>query len=246
MKRQKLLVCMLLSASVLLFTACGLAGNTNNTPLQEGAVGPEPAEQETAEEKTEITEDNTTAEDITATEDNEEAAASETVQFIVDITDNLAAGSKQVVGNTAAYEGYCGIIELNLDDNLAKRAESEIQPGKTYVFTVKPMMTMSIPPQMPAIDFAPASEEDIRELEEIRKTISNYDECMESYETMPLAEIIQDANQNYALWTQEEITEYVEFITEKGYTDDAGVKSYVKIRAELDGSIISESENGMD
>ena len=58
---------------------------------------------------------------------------------------------------------------------------------------------------------------------------------------MSLEEIIGDANFNYALWTQEEITEFIEFIGEKGYTDDSEVKSYVATRENLSGSISGAS-----
>ena len=143
--------------------------------------------------------------------------------------------------STSTSDGYSGIIEIYLAEELIEKAAETIEVGKTYIFTVQPMMTMSIPPQTTAVDFVEASQEDIQYLEEIRKTISNFKDCMESYQNMSLEEIIGDANFNYALWTQEEITEFIEFIGEKGYTDDSEVKSYVATRENLSGSISGAS-----
>lgn len=161
----------------------------------------------------------------------------ENVQFTVDITDNLIAESGMIVGNTSTAENYSGIIEIYLADELIEKAAETIEVGKTYVFTVQPMMTMSIPPQTTAVDFAEASSEEIQKLEEIRGNVSNFKDCMESYQNMSLEEIIGDANFNYALWTQEEIGEYITFIEEKGYTEDSEIKSYVATRENLNGSI---------
>ncbi len=235
MKMQILSTLMVLSVSALL-TACQTpdSAETAADPTAAETAESIPA-QETAAE-TESTSAETAAEEETI-------PAVENMSFTVDITDNHAAEMGLVIGNTATKDNYCGMIEIHLDEALAEKAAQEIQIGKTYLFTVQPMMTMSIPPQVAALDFTPADDQEIAKLEEIRKTVSNYTECMETYQDMELEQIIQDANMNYALWTQEEIAEFTEFIAQKGYTDDFKVKSYVKIREELSGSIAGFSED---
>lgn len=245
MKKKRQILLFMLLASALVFTACGKKEEADSS-----------SQQETASQETESTEEQITEEtgDIGAsgeeveTEENEnsveENAAEnglENVPFTVDITDNLIGERGMVIGNTSTSDGYSGIIEIYLAEELIEKAAETIEVGKTYIFTVQPMMTMSIPPQTTAVDFVEASQEDIQYLEEIRKTISNFKDCMESYQNMSLEEIIGDANFNYALWTQEEITEFIEFIGEKGYTDDSEVKSYVATRENLSGSISGAS-----
>lgn len=227
MKKTAILTALLLSA---VLTGCGAADNTNEVPAQETTA----AETETTQ-KTESTETEEASE--TTTEETETAQEQEDMTFTVDITDVITTDGYTIIGNTATTENYSGIIEIHLDDTLAEQAQDEIQVGKTYVFTVAPMMTMSIPPQVSAMSFTAATEEDIAALEEARAGISNFKDCMTAYETMSLEEIIQDANFNYALWTQEEITEFETFLTEKGYTEDSEIKSYVKTRENLDGSV---------
>lgn len=235
MKKQKIMALMMMLSVGLMLTACGTKESTDAPQTQEETTAetetaaPETEEEET--EETEITEEETTA------DETEVAAAPEIIQFTVDVTDNFAADGGRIIGNTSSEQSYSGIVELNVDDALRQKAADEIEVGKTYVFTVEPMMTMSIPPQVLATDFAPATEEDIQQLEEVREKISNFKDCMESYQSMSLEEIIQDANFNYALWTQEEIAEFLTFIEEKGYSDDSDITCFVKQRADLNGSV---------
>ena len=90
---------------------------------------------------------------------------------------------------------------------------------------------------MPVTAVREARQEDIDALEAVRSEISNYEERRAEYETMELPDIIEDANWNYPLWTQEEIRDYQDFLKEKGYTEDSEKKSYVNIREELNGSV---------
>lgn len=231
MKKHVLAATLLLTMTLL--TACGAADSATPAP----APVQDSAETETPQPETETPETEAVAEDSTE-EAAEETGSTETISFIVDITDNMSAESNTVIGNAAATaENYAGIMEIHLDDALAEQAKDEIEVGKAYVFTIGPAMTMSIPPQVTALDFAPATEEDLARLEEVRAEVSNFQDCMKSYESMSLEEIVQDANLNYALWTQEEIQEFTEFITQKGYTEDSEIKSYVNLREDLNGSL---------
>mgnify|MGYP002515984316 CR=1 FL=1 len=139
MKKTAILTALLLSA---VLTGCGAADNTNEVPAQETTA----AETETTQE-TESTETEEASE--TTTEETETAQEQEDMTFTVDITDVITTDGYTIIGNTATTENYSGIIEIHLDDTLAEQAQDEIQVGKTYVFTVAPMMTMSIPPQVP-------------------------------------------------------------------------------------------------
>ena len=227
MKKTAILTALLLLSAV--FTGCGATANANEVPEQEPAAAETEATQETESAAAEETE--------AEAEETEAAQEAEDMTFTVDITDVITTDGFTVIGNTATAESYSGIIELHLDDTLAEQAQDEIEVGKTYVFTVSPMMTMSIPPQVSVLSYTAATEEDIAALEEIRAEVSNFKDCMTSYETMSLEEIIQDANFSYATWTQEEITEFEAKQTKKGYTEDSEVKSYVTTRENLAGSV---------
>lgn len=253
LKKLTLFLCLtLLSASLL--TACGAAQKESKTASDAAAdaetLDTEDSRAETNETPTETaeTELNETPAETEESENTEGTQGSETVEnirVIVDVTDNLTGTENLIIGNTAGPDIYSGAIEIHLHDSLLARAD-EIKPGNTYVFTVGPMMTMSIPPQVSAIDFVPASEADIEVLEDARRKISNFKECMEQYRSMSeepnfLENVIADANFNYPVWTQEEIAEYNAFLIEKGYTEDSGIISYVKLRDELNGSIFGDS-----
>lgn len=230
MKMRLFTTMLLISAA--LCGGCGSTASPDTAPPQDDSASADI--QESLPEEEETTPADTAAEETEGTEENEIA---ENVQFIVDVTDNLIGENGTIVGNTSSAESYCGIIEIHLDTPLIEKAQTEIQPGHTYVFTVTPMMTMSIPPQVTALEYMEASESDIAALEEIRMQTSNFEECMAAYETMSLEDIIQDGNFNYALWTQEQIQQYNEFLTQKGYTEDSSPKSYAKLRNELNGSV---------
>lgn len=253
LKKLTLFLCLtLLSASLL--TACGAAQEESKTASDAAAdaetLDTEDSRAEINETPTETaeTELNETPAETEESENTEGTQGSETVEnirVIVDVTDNLTGTENLIIGNTAGPDVYSGAIEIHLHDSLLARAD-EIKPGNTYVFTVGPMMTMSIPPQVSAIDFVPASEADIEVLEDARREISNFKECMEQYRSMSeepnfLENVIADANFNYPVWTQEEIAEYNAFLIEKGYNEDSGIISYVKLRDELNGSIFGDS-----
>lgn len=230
----------LLSASLL--TACGAAQEEPET-ASDAATDTEALETEdNRADADETPAEPETSENTEGTPDSETA---ENIRFTVDVTDNLIGTEDLIIGNTAGPDVYSGAIKIYLQDSLLEKAK-EIEPGNTYVFTVGPMMTMSIPPQVTATDFVPASESDIEALEDARREISNFKECMEQYRSMSeepdfLENVIADANLNYPIWTQEEITEYNAFLIEKGYTEDSGLISYVKPRDELNGSIFGDS-----
>lgn len=257
LKKLTLFLCLtLLSASLL--TGCGAAREEPETASDIAADAETENSDQTASEaetnetlsetETELSETSTEAEteeteNAEATQEGSETA--ENIRFTVDVTDNLTGTENLIIGNTAGPDVYSGAIEIHLHDSLLARAD-EIKPGNTYVFTVGPMMTMSIPPQVSATDFVPASEADIEALEDARRKISNFKECMEQYWSMSedpnfLENVIADANFNYPVWTQEEIAEYNAFLIENGYTGDSGIISYVKLRDELNGSIFGDS-----
>lgn len=241
LKKLTLFLCLtLLSASLL--TACGAAQEKPET-ASDAAADAETLE--TEDGRAEINETPAEADESENTEGAQNSETAENIRFTVDVTDNLIGTENLIIGNTAGPEIYSGVIEISLNDSLLARAD-EIKPGNTYVFTVGPVMTMSIPPQVSATDFVPASEADIEALEDARREISNFKECMEQYRSMSeepnfLENVIADANFNYPVWTQEEIAEYNAFLIEKGYTEDSGIVSYVKPRNELNGSIFGDS-----
>lgn len=162
----------------------------------------------------------------------------ENIEYTVDLTDIYPYDENVLVGNTSTLQGYSGVIIINITDHLSYELESlELEKGKTYIVTASPMITMSLPPQVSAIDIREATESEIEILEKTREIVSNYDECMERYESLDLDQIISDSNSNYATWTQEQIAEFKEYLVEKGYTDDYEVHSYVELRPDLNGSI---------
>ena len=224
--KLRLLTTMILM-TVSLCTGCRTADSQAETPAPE-----QEAADETAQPEEEIQ-----AEETPAPEEEPAAAGRETQQFVVDVTDNLIAESNTIIGNAAAVHGYCGIMEFHLDDTLAGTALAEIKVGHTYLFTIPPMMTMSLPPQVTLLEYTEASARDIQASEEIRAQISNFRDCMAAYESMSLEQIIQDGNFSYALWTQDEIREYQKFLAEKGYTEGSTPISYAKVREELRGSV---------
>ncbi len=248
MKKLIPTVFLLLTATMLTGCVAANSGDSAPAPTQDAAietVAEKTKPADVAATTTEPAEQEPAVDEANTAEGTDEAAdqpVEDTMTFIVDITDNLIAESGKVIGNTTTAENYSGIIEIYLDTPLLEKARTDIQAGKTYLFSVTPMMTMSIPPQVTALDYTPATEEDIASLEEIRKNVSNFQDCMTAYETMSLDQMIQDANFNYALWTQEEIVKFQEFIKEKGYTEDSEVKSYVQTREELNGSVPGDAE----
>ncbi len=231
--KLRLLTTMILM-TVSLCTGCRTADSQNEVPAPET---------ETTDETGQAAEE-TPVEEVPAPEEAPPADVKETQQFVVDVTDNLIAQNNIIIGNAAAVHGYCGIMEFHLDDALAKTALEEIKVGHTYLFTIPPMMTMSLPPQVTLLEYEEASERDIQAAEEIRAQVSGFKDAMIAYESMSLEQIIDDANFSYALWTQEEIREYQKFLAEKGYTEGSTPISYVKVREELSGSVPGGAMNG--
>lgn len=246
-KKWNLLICLTLLAASLL-TACGAEKEPQSA--SDATAGTEAPKTEhnqagapAAETNEASTPDETSSSETSALTDTQDGSANaENIRFTVDITDNLIQTENLIIGNTANTDSYSGGIAIRLHASLLDKAD-EIKVGSTYVFTVEPMMTMSIPPQVSAIDFTPAGEEDIEALENARREVSNFKECIAQYPSMSLKDIIADANFNYPIWTQDEIAEYNAFLTEKGYTEDGDLISYVKPRAELNGSIFGDSSD---
>lgn len=177
-----------------------------------------------------IIEEPDTTDEIKADESKNECGTLDNMEYIVDITEiveNTDENTLELMGNTSTEKGYSGIIQIKEKES---GLFSNITVGNTYVITTTPMITMSIPPQVTAIEVKEALESDIETLENIRKEVSNYAECMLDYEEMTLEEIINNANINYATWTQEEIKEYIDFIKKKGYNEEYTVKSVVHNR----------------
>jgi len=240
MKKMKTLLITLTAASLLL-VACGGKNSQENAKAETAPETEQAQVNETQETQADETQESQT-EETAAIEAEEDSALAEKPQFIVDVTDSIPTDEGYtIIGNTASDSLYSGIIEIHVAPT-ASLDPSSIKPGQTYVFTTEEMMTMSIPPQVTATAFVPATEEDIVRLENTRANVSNYESCMESYQDMTLEDIIMDANFNYALWTQDEIAQYIDFIEEKGYAEDSGIKSYVKQRDQLNGSIASPDE----
>lgn len=231
-------------------------GKDTNKQLQ--ANKEQETEKTTEIESTEITEENdveeteseTETEEIIETDTSEQEetyGTLENMEFIVDVTDIVKDDSTQVmiVGNTATYKSYSGTIELWAKESVDTSA---IEIGKTYVFTTTPMMTMSLPPQVVAIKAVEATAEDIETLEKIKEKVSTYAESMLKYKDMELDEIVSHANHNYGTWTQEQIKQYIEFIEEKGYSEENKIKSIVKLRdtVEIETEATTELETNTD
>lgn len=212
--------------------------NSVNNKVENTEIKEEISSESSSESYDNTTEDNL---DAISTEDNikTDYGTLENLEFIVDITDNMALDNNKIIGNTSTLMSYSGIIEIMIPDQLKEKVSKEINVGSTYIIETEPMLTMSLPPQTTMVKFIKADDNKIAELENIRNNISNYKECREQYEKMDLADIISDANLNYALWTQEEIVDFLDYIKSKGYTEDNENKLYVNIREHLNGSIIN-------
>lgn len=231
-------------------------GKETNKQLQ--ANKEQETEKATEIESTEITEENDILEtesdtetveviETDTSEQEETYGTLENMEFIVDVTDIVKEDGTQemIVGNTATYKSYSGKIELHATESIDT---STIEVGKTYVFTTTPMMTMSLPPQVTAIKVVEATEEDIETLEKIKEKVSTYAESMLKYKDMELDEIISDANHSYGTWTQEQIKQYIEFIEEKGYSEENKIKSIAKLRdtVEIETEATTELETNTE
>lgn len=155
----------------------------------------------------------------------------EYIEFMVDILEDNVQEEGIIVGNTATLDGYSGQIIVYIDENVLNNNNLlEFNKGEVWKFIVKPMMTMSIPPQVTAVDFEKLDDSNIEKFEEIKSQVSTFKVQMIDYEQMELDSIIMDANMNYATWTQEEIIEFQEFIKNKGYTEENELKSIIRNR----------------
>lgn len=141
------------------------------------------------------------------------------LKFIVDVS-SLDYETDEILGTTATLDGYSGnlvIHTIELDDR-------GIEIGKTYVIETLPMISMTNPPDVTAVEIVQATDEDIEDLENIREQISNYAECMYDYNNMEPSDIIEHANREYGKWTQWEILKYLDFLDKLGYNEGNKVK----------------------
>jgi hypothetical protein len=169
-------------------------------------------------------------------QDEDSFGTLDNMEYIVDISDNYLDEEGVLVGNTSTLNGYSGVIIINVNDDLKDELD-DIEIGKSYKVETTPMITMSLPPQVVAVHVTEATEDEMEELEKTREVISNYEECMSKYKDMSLSDIINNANMNYATWTQEQIEEFISYINKKGYSEDYEVHSYVALKADLNGSV---------
>jgi hypothetical protein len=263
--KRRAIISLIATAIILTATGCQSKSTTDtNTDTVETTVESTTLDEVTVESDTQTQEEATTEEsevESTITEEETTETEPETIQIVeevteeiseqdetsfgtlenltytVDLTDIFPDDYNVLVGNTSTLQGYSGIIVINISDYLSYKLESiELEKGKTYVVTTSPMISRSIPPQVTAIDIVEATDSEIDILEKTREIVSNYDDCMSKYADMSLDDIISDSNSNYATWTQQQIYEFKEYLTEKGYTDDYELHSYVELRPNLDGN----------
>lgn len=169
------------------------------------------------------------------TADNDTEASDEalySLEYIVDITivnkkDNIYQG------NTATIDGYSGIIKIQLSDNLVD--STNVEAGSCYKILASPIIDDSSDnyPFITATEIELASSYEIKTLEGIREQVSNFDVQLLNYSSMELNEVIIDANNSYASWTQAEIEEYIEYIISRGYAEDTNTKSLVCMRNDI-------------
>ena len=165
---------------------------------------------------------------------SETAGELSNLKFTIDVTLADIANNK-FKGNTATDDGYSGIIEFKLSDSIENYGNTNIEIGNTYSVEAMPVIEVSESglPLITVINFNIATVSDIENLEEIKKEISTFKRKIIEYESLSLEEIVNDANNSYSTWTQEEVAEYIKFIEEKGYTDKKDFKSYVCLRESI-------------
>jgi hypothetical protein len=155
-------------------------------------------------------------------ESEEYTGTLEQLQFIVEVTGvEYEDESTVIYGITADKELYSGEIEILMED------APEIELYETYIFTTRPMITMSNPPIVTALSCRKAIVYEKAKLQRIKKETSNYLECELLYEDMTLDEIIQHGNNNYYTWTDDDIIRYQGLLESLGYNSDYEVKSNV-------------------
>ena len=158
------------------------------------------------------------------------------LKFTVDVID-LDYETDEILGTTATLDGYSGKLVIHMID-LDNRG---IEIGKTYVIETLPMISMTNPPDVTAVEIVQATEEDIDELENIREQISNYAECIYDYNNMEPDDIIEHANKEYGKWTQWEILKYLDFLDKLGYNEG----NEVKLRENLHNLESEEETDGI-
>lgn len=155
--------------------------------------------------------------------------------YTIDITyANIEDNS--YIGNTATEKDYSGIIRFSLSDLANENIEEKPVVGNTYIVEASPMIDITNGndyPSLTVVGFIEASEDDIQELENIKSTVSNYQRKLIDYNTLSLDDIITDANESYATWTQVEIVKYIELISNMGYTEDSNIRSLVSLREDI-------------
>lgn len=156
------------------------------------------------------------------------------LEFIIDVT-SVDVYSNTYCGNTATKDGYSGILKFRFSETLVDTISETIYSGRTYIINTSPMMEVDSNglPIVTATSIKLATDEDINKLEYIKSEVSTFKRKVIEYRSMPLKDIIEDANSSYATWTQDEIKEYLELLEKEGYTDDMEYKSYVCLRGDI-------------
>ena len=158
------------------------------------------------------------------------------LNFIIDILE-IDLDSHKLVCNTATLDGYSGKLIVYTED-IENLENLDID---TYVLESLPMISMTNPPSVTAVDIQKATDADVKELEAIREKISNYTECMYDYSNMEPADIIKHANNEYGKWTQWEILKYLDFLDKLGYNEG----NEVKLRDNLQNLESEEETDGI-
>lgn len=149
----------------------------------------------------------------------EDESEHNTIKYIVDI---VSIDNNIAYGDTATLNGISGRIMIDLSE-----VNNQISVNNTYVITVKSLIKISNIPIVTAVKIDEASEEQVNELDNYRKNISNYNECLLKYNNMDIDSIVDDANRQYVYWTQNERKAFLKYIKSLGY--NASTDRIIKI-----------------
>ena len=156
------------------------------------------------------------------------------LEFIVDVT-SVDVCDNTYCGNTATKDGYSGSLKFKFSEALMNRNDVPIYIGGTYIITTSPMIELDENklPLVTTTSIKLATDEDINRLEYIKSEVSTFKRKIIEYRSMELKDIINDANNSYPAWTQNEIKEYLKLIEEMGYTNDMEFRSFVCLREDI-------------
>ena len=175
----------------------------------------------------EIIEVKLKVEEVTESVNIEKTGTLDNITFIADVIDvnKMEDGGYLVIGNTATEKNYSGKIHI-----IVKQID-DIELDKTYTFIVEPLMSMSTPPVVTEVIHSESTDNDIRNLHEYRKLISNYNSKIFEYKDMNLYDIIEDSNKNYYTWTNDEISQFKRYLEDLGYDETFEIQPIVDIRS---------------